>query len=86
MRKFGVIILMSAAMILSIGCGGNQGVEYSRFKAIGDKYSISNLVYDAYYDSETGIVYLIDIRRGRGGATVMYNSEGRPMTLDEYKQ
>lgn len=79
-------VLLSITVILSTGCSiGQDKVEYSRFKTTGDKYSISNLIYEAYYDSETGIVYLIDIYRGRGGATVMYNSKGEPMTIEEYR-
>ena len=38
------------------------------------------------YDKKTNIVYLCKCGYGnRGGMSVMYNSQGQPMTLEEYQ-
>ena len=59
----------------------------NRFVLTGDKYWIGESdIYSVVYDKNTNIVYLCKCGDGyRGAITVMYNSQGQPMTLEEYQ-
>ena len=62
----------------------------NRFIEIGDKYYLGNTPFEVYCDSKTNIVYLehcyYGVQCGTVGITVLYNSEGKPMTVDEYNK
>ena len=54
----------------------------NRFVLTGDEYQIGESdIYSVVYDKNTNIVYLYN----RCGMSVMYNSQGQPMTLEEYQ-
>lgn len=56
-----------------------------RFINTKDYYQIGPNGYGIYYDSVTNIVYIVS-GTDRSGITVMYDSDGKPMTLDKYNQ
>ena len=60
----------------------------NRFVLTGDEYWIGESdVYSVVYDKDTNIVYLCKCGEGyRGAMSVMYNSQGQPMTLEEYNK
>ena len=61
---------------------------YNRFVVTGDEYYTSDYAdkYRVIYDKNTNIVYLCKCGDGyRGAMSVMYNSQGQPMTLEEYQ-
>ena len=82
---------------LLVGCDGNiedrvNGIIKdntcdNRFVLIGDEYYIGECdKYSVVYDKSTNIVYLCKCGDGyRGAMSVMYNSQGQPMTLEEYQ-
>ena len=67
----------------------------ARFQEIGretindrtDKDCIEDVQY--YVDTHTNIVYIYfidwDANATRGGISVLYNEDGKPMTLDEFR-
>lgn len=67
----------------------------ARFQEIGreavngrtDKDCIEDVQY--YVDTHTNIVYIYfidwDANATRGGISVLYNKDGKPMTLDEFR-
>ena len=60
----------------------------NRFVLTGDEYYIGEYSdkYRVIYDKKTNIVYLCKCGDGyRGAMSVMYNSQGQPMTLEEYQ-
>ena len=59
----------------------------NRFVITGDEYYIGDCdIYSVVYDKNTNIVYLCKCGTGnRGAMSVMYNSQGQPMTLEEYR-
>ena len=61
----------------------------NRFVVTGDEYYIGDYAdkYRVIYDKKTNIVYLCKCGDGyRGAMSVMYNSQGQPMTLEEYNK
>jgi len=58
----------------------------NRFIAIGDEYKIGILRYETYYDSKTNIVYIADAIVHNSGISVMYDIDGKPMTLANYNK
>lgn len=77
-----------AALILSLSAckdkvNGNSTVE-NRFLQTNDSYVIGNGSYTVVVDKATEVVYLITDYQG--GITVLYNSEGKPMTFKEYEK
>ena len=81
--------------MISCDCGSKDKVNRNtkdntcenRFVLIGDEYYIGECdKYSVVYDKSTNIVYLCKCGYGnRGGMSVMYNSQGQPMTLEEYQ-
>ena len=59
----------------------------NRFVATDDKYWVGDTdLYRVIYDKKTNIVYLCKCGDGyRGAISVIYNSQGQPMTLEEYE-
>ena len=68
----------------------NNTSNGNRFIEIGDKYYLGNTPFEVYCDSKTNIVYLGHCyyggQCGTVGITALYNSEGKPMTVDEYNK
>ena len=68
----------------------NNTSNGNRFIGIGDKYYLGNTPFEVYCDSKTNIVYLGHCydggQCGTVGITALYNSEGKPMTVDEYNK
>ena len=61
----------------------------NRFVVTGDEYYIGDYAdkYRVIYDKKTNIVYFCKCGDGyRGAMSVMYNSQGQPMTLEEYNK
>ena len=60
----------------------------NRFVLTGDEYWIGESdMYSVVYDKDTNIVYLCKCGEGyRGAMSVLYNSQGQPMTLEEYNK
>jgi len=91
-RKILSVIIIGIVSLSLIGCNSGDKVttnvnktSSNRFINTGDEYDIG-YTYRVYYDSQTKIVYL-SYAGGYGGAlTPMFNSEGKPMTLDEYNK
>ena len=59
----------------------------NRFVLTGDEYCIGEAdIYKVIYDKKTNIVYFCKFGNGyRGAMSVFYNSQGQPMTLEEYQ-
>ena len=92
MKKKILSILMIGLISTSlIGCGGDKvntnvnKTASNRFISTGDTYDIE-WNYTVYYDSVTKIVYLFADGANASGSTPLYNSEGKPMTIDEYNK
>jgi hypothetical protein len=92
MKKKILSILMIGLISTSlIGCGGDKvntngnKTSSNRFTNTGDTYDIG-YEYDVYYDNQTKIVYLSYTHGYGGSLSVIYNSEGKPMTIDEYNK
>ena len=95
MKKRLIVVMLVGILSLSIvGCsrkdtvqsnGGNTNV---RFIVTGDVYVVGNMFYSVVYDSKTkpNIVYLSNDIAQQGAITVVYDSDGKPMTLDKYNQ
>lgn len=87
MKRFIILLIIMTLLIVSVGCSNNDNVEVdnNRFVDTGDGYSIGNMYYRVYYDTKTNIVYFAEASAYRSGISVMYNSEGNPMTIEEYQ-
>ena len=92
MKKKIISILMIGIVSLGlIGCGEDKvttnvnKTSSNRFINTGDEYDIG-CDYRVYYDSQTTIVYLSYTGCYGGALTPMFNSEGKPMTIDEYNK
>jgi len=92
LKKLMIISLLVLVLLLA-GClfdktspdriSGRDRIKDNRFVDTGDTYSFYSLRNAlVIYDSKTNIVYLLEI--GSGGLSVLYNSQGLPMTYDEY--
>lgn len=96
MKKKLISLIMIGSMCLALtGCGQDKDVvnkststtQKNRFIDTGDSYKIFNDTYDVYYDRVTNIVYLGGYKfSSKGGISVLYNKDGKPMTIDEYNK
>ena len=97
-KIIGLLLIGICGCGLLVGCDGNiedkvNGIIKdntcdNRFVLTGDEYCIGESdIYSVVYDKNTNIVYLCKCGDGyRGAVSVMYNSQGQPMTLDEYNE
>lgn len=93
MKKKIISLLMIGVVSLGlIGCAGVDTVNENttsnvsgRFINTGDCYDIGCKYY-VCYDSKTKIVYLVARNLQSSGITVMYDNQGKPMTIDEYNK
>ncbi|UYZ39071.1 DUF6440 family protein (plasmid) [Clostridium beijerinckii] len=98
MKKKIILILLSMVLVLNFtGCGSSTDLENdnntkkvegktdeTRFIETKDVYKIGFFTYYVCYDSKTNIVYLTS--KNQSGLTVMYDSNGKPITIDEYNK
>ncbi|MBY6838742.1 hypothetical protein [Clostridium botulinum] len=86
------LLLIGICSFGLIGCNNDtvnkntQATSENRFISTNDNYVISGWRYEIFYDSITKIVYIECGGSQGSGITVIYNSEGQPMTLDEYNE
>ena len=83
-KKIISITILCVSTILLVGCNDTTINKESNSRLIETGYYCEPLGY-VYYDKVTNIVYLIDSYHGTS-TTVLYNSDGTPMTLDEYNK
>jgi hypothetical protein len=89
MKKSKIAIFLAVIIALTAllaGCHDNVGgksVGGRRFVNTGDSYMLAgDHRYHVYYDTNTKIVYAVS--DSHGGITPLYNTDGIPMTIDEY--
>ena len=91
-----LLLISICGLLVSCDCNNKDKVNRytkdnasdNRFVVTGDEYYIGDYAdkYRVIYDKNTNIVYLCKCGDGyRGGMSVMYNSQGQPMTLEEYQ-
>ena len=98
MKKKIISLLLIGVCGLLVGCdfenkdkvniNTKDNTNDNRFVVTGDEYYIGDYAdkYRVIYDKKTNIVYLCKCGDGyRGAMSVMYNSQGQPMTLEEYQ-
>jgi len=71
--------------VVNVGVANGETDNF-RFVPTGDSYKIGDIKYKTYYDSRTNIVYMADTQSYRSGITLMYDKDGKPITLDKYNQ
>ena len=99
MKKKIISLMLVGICGLLVGCDNKDNININinnvdnsnrnRFIGTGDKYYLDDTPFRVYYDSKTNIVYLGNCNYGGYSGTValsvMYNSQGQPMTLEEYQ-
>ena len=92
-----LLLISICGLLVSCDCDNKDKVNRytkdntcdNRFVVTGDEYYIDDYAdkYRVIYDKNTNIVYLCKCGDGyRGAMSVMYNSQGQPMTLEEYNK
>ena len=98
MKKKLLSLLMCSVIGISCLCGCDEvsdkvgketnSTKENRFIDTGDDYYIGELSTDIYYDRITNIVYITKddyaVNCSYSMFSPLYNSEGKPMTIDEY--
>lgn len=86
MKKLAVAIALVCAVMTGCGAvedGAAQEEKQTRFEVIESEYVYSNSYAKILVDNETGVMYLVmDVDRG-AGITVMVNSDGKPLILED---
>ena len=95
-KKIIALVIMCSLTFGLIGCNNTGDVVNeeenipigNRFIDTGDTYLIAGNTFSVWYDSNTNIVYMVKKRGGYGTSaiTVMYDSDGQPMTIDKYNE
>jgi len=87
------MILIGISIMILVGCGrrdvitsNNIAPSSGRFIDTHDSYKVAGWTYDVYYDSKTNIVYIASGNLNASGITIMYDKDGKPMTLDTYNK
>ena len=74
--------------VLSHGTVNTHGdtSQRNRFISVGDVYYIGDYSFSVYCDSVTQIVYLLNTGVHQGAITVLYGTDGTPMTYEQYRE
>jgi predicted nuclease of predicted toxin-antitoxin system len=84
-QKLISLFIVGVVGLSMLSCSSAKANSNNRFILTNDTYQMGG-TYSVCYDSKTKIVYLVAINMNTSGITVMYNSEGKPMTIDEYNK
>lgn len=92
-KKVSILVIICILVFGLIGCDSitnadGDSTSNSRFLDTGDKYTIARNTFEVWYDSNTEIVYLVKNKGsyGTSAITIMYDADGKPMTIDKYKE
>lgn len=90
-KKFILILILTFTLLL-IGCSNNSNdilkvntkIDDTRFIPVGDTYKIKHTKYEVYHDTESDIIYLVNLQSYSADLQPLLNKEGKTITLEEY--
>ena len=82
MKKLFCILLVGLTLFGFVACK-NETVDGGRFEDLPYREGIGGYGIGYCRDKETDIIY---VYRGSGGISVLYNTDGEPMTYDEFME